>query len=674
MPRKIVLPSGMSSPRTMPPVTGNSVAEAGTAVIAATTRNANPSLRILLVNLLGRWVLPKGTAVPGRAPGPLHARLGWALHARAERIGQFSQMLHERVAIGDGGKRVVRHDVADAHAYLAADLAMDFLEQQRQAQRHADMARHLEQAAVLTGEEHRGHGRARLGDHPRGKGFPIRVDRLLGPHGGRRRDAAGRKDHQTAAAHQVRLGLGARLQVCLQRLFILGEIDRQHERLDLLGAKQNRIRQYTEVSPDFRHQMADDKAVENPEGMVRDHDQRPCLRPGGQLRFVAGDVEFQAADRRIPEDFARRRGAAIILVEPAQIGLTRHALDQTDDETLEPRVVRGGVGEVVDVLRSGHGADSPDETPPEPVDHDRVGAEGIFLRRPMAASSDQRLFEIGHVGLHPVGHGGRQHDVVLRQDHQARHLDLLFDILRAFPVARQVAVPVDAAGKAGAREAIDEDFQFFGVKSCSPRQSFSSSANALIIARLRCSAGAPWYAVWVMVFLRMKKRKARATSLARIASASPGFLEMDDVHVAAVRGAQAHDRVDRRARQERHVHADDAAHPLFMEQRHMPSDDATTIVAAEDGLLDAECVEQPGHVAGQMLDVVLIHGGGPVRQAVAALIWRQHTIAGIRQRRNLMTPRVSEFRKAVTEHDRDAVLWAGFVHRHVDAVGLDHGR
>jgi len=133
------------------------------------------------------------------------------------------------------------------------------------------------------------------------KVFPVCVDRLAVPDGRRGRNAAGRKDHQAAAAHEMRLGVGARLQVGLQRRFGLGEIDGQRERPDLFGAQQDRIHQYTEVRPDFRYQMADDEAVEHAERMVRDHDQRPGLGPGGQLRFVAGDLEFEPFDRRIPE-------------------------------------------------------------------------------------------------------------------------------------------------------------------------------------------------------------------------------------------------------------------------------------------------------------------------------------------------------------------------------------
>ncbi len=61
-------------------------------------------------------------------------------------------------------------------------------------------------------------------------------------------------------------------------------------------------------------------------------------------------------------------------------------------------------------------------------------------------------------------HAGREDQAQAdAHDHQARHAHLLFQMAGVFPVAAEIAVPVDAAGKAGALIGIDEEFQLFRI-------------------------------------------------------------------------------------------------------------------------------------------------------------------------------------------------------------------
>src|SRR6202790_1613494 len=94
---------------------------------------------------------------------------------------------------------------------------------------------------------------------------------------------------------------------------------------------------------------------------------------------------------------------------------------------------------------------------PSSTPFDQPGADLIqlFLLRPVAAAPHQVLLEVGDDFLHAVGRGRRQHVIVFGHDHQRRHPHRLIDPGRALPVARHVAVPVDAAGKAGFGEGID---------------------------------------------------------------------------------------------------------------------------------------------------------------------------------------------------------------------------
>ena len=70
----------------------------------------------------------------------------------------------------------------------------------------------------------------------------------------------------------------------------------------------------------------------------------------------------------------------------------------------------------------------------------------------------------------------------------------------------------------------------------------------------------------------------------------------------------------------------------------MPCHRGTPVVADPDGALGADVVEQADDVGGQLVDVVGVDRIGTRRTAVAALIGRQHVVAGRGEHRDLVTP------------------------------------
>ena len=75
------------------------------------------------------------------------------------------------------------------------------------------------------------------------------------------------------------------------------------------------------------------EAVEHAEGMVGDD--RPAARSSAicaSVVLVVDELQFELADRRRPEAFARHRMGAVLLVEPLEIGLAGQPLDDADEE------------------------------------------------------------------------------------------------------------------------------------------------------------------------------------------------------------------------------------------------------------------------------------------------------------------------------------------------------
>ena len=134
----------------------------------------------------------------------------------------------------------------------------------------------------------------------------------------------------------------------------------------------------------------------------------------------------------------------------------------------------------------------------------------------------------------------------------------------------------------------------------------------------------------------------------------------------------------RRRSAERRAHHDDRAKHVGPDQR-APGGDRRAEIMPDDGV-DAAIAErrhQPERVAhqigeperGEIAVVVRIPSGGA---AIAALVRRDHVIAGLRQNRHHLAPAKGEFGKAVQQQHAGPAcgLEAGFQHVHAQAVDV----
>ena len=108
-----------------------------------------------------------------------------------------------------------------------------------------------------------------------------------------------------------------------------------------------------------------------------------------------------------------------------------------------------------------------------------------------------------------------------------------------------------------------------------------------------------------------------------------------------------------------------------MQQRGVPHDHGAPVVADEHRLLDADVVEQADKVAGQRMDVVVLDGIGSAGAAVPALVGGEHVIAGVRENRDLVAPRIRQFRESVGQHDQRCTAFSGFDDPQARPVRLD---
>ena len=85
-------------------------------------------------------------------------------------------------------------------------------------------------------------------------------------------------------------------------------------------------------------------------------------------------------------------------------------------------------------------------------------------------------------------------------------------------------------------------------------------------------------------------------------------------------------------------------------------------MADEDSVVLAEVIEQSDEVVGELGDAVRLDLAWCRRVAVAALVGGDDMVAGLGERRHLVTPRVGELGEAVAQHDRRVGRIAGLVH------------
>ena len=106
---------------------------------------------------------------------------------------------------------------------------------------------------------------------------------------------------------------------------------------------------------------------------------------------------------------------------------------------------------------------------------------------------------------------------------------------------------------------------------------------------------------------------------------------------------------------------DHSGEPVRMQQRRRPGHHGAEVVPDDHRPFGADVIEQADDVGGQLDDVVRVDGRRLRRPAVAALIGRQHAVARLGQRRNLVTPGVRQLGEAVGQHH----------HRRIPVTGID---
>ena len=150
------------------------------------------------------------------------------------------------------------------------------------------------------------------------------------------------------------------------------------------------------------------------------------------------------------------------------------------------------------------------------------------------------------------------------------------------------------------------------------------------------------------------------------------LLEVEDVEeVVAEDPAEGLRRRHLRPRDRWNTQPDHTGEPVRVQQRGAPGHHAAEVVADDDRAFCSDVIEQADDVGGQLDDVVGVDGARLRRTAVAALIGRQHAVAGLGQRRNLVTPGVRQFGEAVGQHHHRRVSIAGIDYPQLHPVGLN---
>ncbi|CAM2152745.1 hypothetical protein PT2222_290061 [Paraburkholderia tropica] len=309
------------------------------------------------------------------------------------------------------------------------------------------------------------------------------------------------------------------------------------------------------------------------------------------------------------------------------------------------------------------------------IDQQRVDVGGTFLLDPVARLGQQHLArEARHVGFERfVGlRRHADHAVLLARDEQRRLLDArAVEERRECPVAIEIAIPVDGAAKAALAELRGEHVEIGVAEPGRQRVGIGEAVDETRVFRERHEADARVLRMTPALAARrvVDAEQRAAHVLFEFALDASGRLEILLVEVMLLRVAgEVYGRAHARARQIRHAAQRERAEQVGPQQRRVGRDDRPPVVADDRRLANAQRVDEPDEIAGQMEDVV---GGGVERRlgvAVSALIGGDDAITRRRQRLDLMPPRVPGLGPAVAEqHERTfAVLDV----MHADAVGI----
>src|SRR5215469_3898961 len=85
------------------------------------------------------------------------------------------------------------------------------------------------------------------------------------------------------------------------------------------------------VRPDARHHPAEDHAIDDAEGMIRDECERPLRRQDPGRIATEAHIEPEGRDGILPEELRRPLQQAVLLVKAADQGLAGYLLDRPDE-------------------------------------------------------------------------------------------------------------------------------------------------------------------------------------------------------------------------------------------------------------------------------------------------------------------------------------------------------
>ena len=147
----------------------------------------------------------------------------------------------------------------------------------------------------------------------------------------------------------------------------------------------------------------------------------------------------------------------------------------------------------------------------------------------------------------------------------------------------------------------------------------------------------------------------------------PGRLKILPVEIADAAGAQAIERPGAAAERRWHAQARNCREQIGPEQRGMPGDGRAPVVADDQSVSFAECCHQRHHVADGIEDAIGGDIGGRAGSSEPPHVRRHHMKSGLRERLDLVPPRIGQFRPAVTEHHQRP--FAPFKQEKFDPIG-----
>ena len=262
------------------------------------------------------------------------------------------------------------------------------------------------------------------------------------------------------------------------------------------------------------------------------------------------------------------------------------------------------------------------------------------------------------------------HGVGAAGDEGGRHGDVGAVELRGEgPAPVDVAIPVDAAGEAGAGELGGVVVELLLAEPIGElRHGGQAVDEPGAVGRREAGQRA------VVELVDLESGEHAPHRLAGVGGevgvGHAGLLEVEEVE-EAVGEDRPHQLGGRRRRSgdERHAHAHHPGHPLRVQEGEVPHHHGPPVVPHERRPLGADVVEEGDEVVGEVDDVVVLDGGWPIRPAVAPLVGRQHVVAGLGQHWDLVAPGVRQVGKPVGQYHRKAL--AGLNDVQLDAVGGD---